>query len=472
MKRTVFLLVLFILGYSVFAQLSLPAIFRNDMVLQQQSDVAIWGKGKPGEKINIKTGWDKRTYKTTVTNDSTWRVSVTTPKASFQNYTISFKSGKEKRLLQNILIGEVWLCSGQSNMDMRVKGYVNQPTNGSQEDIVNSSNNFLRCYTLKQVSSIQKKYDCPGSWEIASPNTTGNFSATAYYFGRLLQKTINVPVGIIHCSWGGSTIEAWMSPDAMKPFPELKLPVSDDDNRTRWKTPTVLYNGMLSAIIGYGMRGAIWYQGESNRTAYQRYAAQFSEMHKDWIKKWNIGEFPIYFCQLAPYKYGDESKYNNAFMREVQQKIAQTQLNTGMAVLMDVGDELCIHPANKKQAGERLAYLALGKNYGFDKFSYQSPEYKLIEIKENKLTVRFNFAPDGLTSYGSALTGFEIAGADKVFYPADATLIRVGVELTSPNVPAPVAVRYAFKDYIKGTLFGVNGLPVSSFRSDDWDDVK
>jgi sialate O-acetylesterase len=159
-------------------------------------------------------------------------------------------------------------------------------------------------------------------------------------------------------------------------------------------------------------------------------------------------------------------------MREVQQKIAQTQLNTGMAVLMDVGDELCIHPANKKQAGERLAYLALGKNYGFDKFSYQSPEYKLIEIKENKLTVRFNFAPDGLTSYGSALTGFEIAGADKVFYPADATLIRVGVELTSPNVPAPVAVRYAFKDYIKGTLFGVNGLPVSSFRSDDWDDVK
>jgi sialate O-acetylesterase len=472
MKRIVFLLALFIIRFSVFAQLSLPSIFRNDMVLQQQSDVAIWGKGKPGEKINIKTGWDKKAYKTTINNDSIWFVRVRTPKASFQDYNILIQAGKYKQVLRNILIGEVWLCSGQSNMDMRVKGYVNQPTNGSQDDIVNSTNNFLRCYTLKQVSSIQQKYDCPGSWEIASPNTTGNFSATAYYFGRLLQKTINVPVGIIHCSWGGSTIEAWMSPDAMKPFPELKIPVSNDDNRTRWKTPTVLYNGMLSAVVGYGMRGAIWYQGESNRTAYQRYAAQFSEMHNDWIKKWDIGEFPIYFCQLAPYKYGDESKYNNAFMREVQQKIAQTQPNTGMAVLMDVGDELCIHPANKKQAGERLAYIALGKNYGFDKFSYQSPEYKSIEIKGNKLTVRFNYASDGLTSFGRALTGFEIAGADKVFYPADATLIRVGIELTSPNVPVPVAVRYAFKDYIGGTLFGVNGLPVSSFRSDDWDEIK
>lgn len=472
MKKIFIFLFYHLFSLATIAQVNLPAIFQDNMILQQQNLVKFWGTTSPGKAVIIKTSWDNQIYKAISGKDSTWSIKVKTPEASYENYSIVFKGGKEKKILQNILIGEVWLCSGQSNMDMRVKGYVNQPTNGSQEDIVSSSNNFLRCYTLKQVSSIQQKYDCPGSWEIASPNTTGNFSATAYYFGRLLQKTINVPVGLIHCSWGGSTIEAWMSPDAMKPFPELKLPVSDDDNRTRWKTPTVLYNGMLSAIIGYGMRGAIWYQGESNRTAYQRYAAQFSEMHNDWIKKWDIGEFPIYFCQLAPYKYGDESKYNNAFMREVQQKIAQSQPNTGMAVLMDVGDELCIHPANKKQAGERLAYIALGKNYGFDKFSYQSPEYKSIEIKENKLTVRFNYAPDGVTSFGSPLTGFEIAGADKVFYPADANLIRVGVELTSPNVPVPVAVRYAFKDYIKGTLFGVNGLPVSSFRSDDWDEVK
>lgn len=471
MKRTVFLLAFFFVILSAFTQLSLPSIFRDNMVLQQQCNVALWGKGTPDQQLYIKTSWDNKRYETRIKNDSTWFIRVHTPKASYQNYTIVFKSGKKQQMLQNILIGEVWLCCGQSNMRMSLKGYVNQPTNGSQEEIVSSSNNFLRFYTQKQVSSIQQKYDCPGSWAISTPNTTGEFSATAYYFGKLIQKTIDVPVGLIHSSWGGSTIEAWMSHDAMKSFPEFKIPVYTDD-RILWKTPSVLYNGMLNAIRGYGMRGVIWYQGEANINAYQLYASQFSVMHKDMIQKWDIGEFPVYFCQLAPYKYEDDSRYKNAFMREVQQRIAQKQPNTGMAVLMDIGDENCIHPANKKQAGERLAYIALGKNYGFDKLSYQSPEFKSIEIKDNQLTVRFNYASDGLTSYGNPLTGFELAGVDKVFYPAEASLIRVGVVLSSKNVSAPVAVRYAFKDYIKGSLFGVNGLPVSSFRSDNWDDIK
>jgi len=470
LKKNFALLVFLCLSYSLMAQVRLPSVFADNMVLQQSTDVAIWGKSAPNKRVQITTSWDKTKYAAISQNDSIWIIKIKTPKASYETYSIKIICG-EIKTINNILIGEVWFAGGQSNMEMPVKGYANQPVAGSLTDIANSKNNNIRFYTVTRISSLEKQWDCPGKWEISSPATTGNFSATAYYFARQLESVLNVPIAILHCSWGGSTIEAWMSPESMSITPELKIPKTEEENNPKHQKPTGLYKGMLSSLIGYGMKGVIWYQGESNRAKYDIYSKQFPVLCETWRKEWKIGEFPFYFAQLAPYDYLDK-RYNCAFMREVQCELARTTLNAAMAVLMDVGDSLSIHPPHKKEAGERLAYLAMGKSYGFDKFSYQSPEYKSIEIKENKLTVRFNYAPDGVTAFGNELSGFEIAGEDKVYYPAKATLIRIGIELTSPNVPSPVAVRYAFKDYVKGTLFGVNGLPVSSFRSDNWDEIK
>lgn len=468
--RTTLIISLLLVFSFLSAQLQLPSVITDYMVLQQQSNVAIWGKAVPNKEVVVKTGWDNQTYRAKATSDSLWQVKVTTPVASFNEYTLSINSDKVVREIKGILIGEVWLCSGQSNMDMKMRGYISQPVTNSTQDIALSSNNYLRCYTVDKVSSVKVKDNTKGSWLIASPNTTADFTATGYYFGRFLQQALNVPVGLLSCSWGGSSIEAWMSADAFGKFSSYELPASEADNTVKNKTPTVLFNGMLKSILGYGMRGAIWYQGETNRLDYKNYPALFESMHADWISQWGVGTFPIYFCQIAPYQYGQGS--NSAFMREAQLQIARNQPNTGMAVLSDAGEATCIHPANKQVAGERLAYIALGKTYGFDKFPCQSPELQAIRATVGKIIVRFDKAPDGISTFGNELTGFEIAGDDRKFYPAKAKIVQKTVELTAVEVPQPVAVRYGFKDFFKGSLYGVNGLPVSSFRSDDWDDIK
>ena len=451
------------------AQVKLPPVFADGMVLQQQSDVAIWGKTTPGRKVTVRTGWNGKHYKTVAAADSTWRVKVATPEASYTTYRVTIDDG-EKLTLENVAIGEVWLCGGQSNMEMPVGGYPNQPVIGSHDDIVNSANDFLRCFTVARNGSLTPVWDAPGKWEIAAPGTTPGFTATGYYFGRLLQRLLDVPVGLLHCSYGGSSIETWMSAEGLAEVkPEQKIPEKLTPEAKLHATPTALFNGMLWSVMGYGMRGAIWYQGESNRTRYSQYPRLFENMHNDWEARWQIGEFPIYFVQLAP--YGKSVDRDGPFMREAQEKIAKTQPRTGMAVLMDVGEELGIHPANKRITGERLAYVALAKSYGFD-VEYEAPQFVSWEVEGNKILLKF--APAArMTTFGRTLDGqFEIAGADRKFYPADAVLLRTGVEVSSPAVPQPVAVRYAFKNYIQGALFGINGLPLSSFRTDDWNDVK
>ena len=473
MNNKKFLLVLIIFPISLlFSQIKLPSVFKDNMVLQQQSEVTIWGKSSPNKKITLKTGWSTESFSSKAGKDSLWHIKFPTPKASYQPYKMVLSEARDSIVINNILFGEVWLCGGQSNMEMPVKGFGHQPVYGSLEDIVNSTNNNIRCFTVQRRISLTQIWDGPGSWEIASPNTTGNFTAVGYYFARQLQQVLNVPVGIIHCSYGASTIEAWMSTEALSEFSNIKIPATLPDAKVQMRVPVVLYNGMLSSVIGYGMRGVIWYQGESNRTAYDVYPQLFESMHKDWIKKWKIGEFPIYFAQIAPFGYNDKNN-NSVFMREAQAKIAKTQLNTEMAVLLDVGDSLCIHPPKKKQAGERLAYIAMAKKYGYDKIYYKSPEFQSFEINENKILLKFDSPQIALISFNKIITGFEIAGIDKKFYPANATIVgKQFIEVSAEQVLNPVAVRYAFKDYVQGTLFGSNGLPLTSFRTDDWDEIK
>jgi len=450
------------------------SIFTDHMVLQQQSNVAIWGWAKPSTKVKINTSWNKQNYSATADKDGKWKIKVATPVAGGP-YNVEFNDG-EKLVLTDVLIGEVWFCGGQSNMEMPMKGFKSQPVIGSNETILKSTNKNIRLYTVPR-SSITERQDNskPSPWKLAAPETVSNFSATAYFFGSLLSEMLNVPIGIINDSYGGSTIEAWMSPEDLKAFPEVKIPSKGDTIKEVSRTPTTLYNGMLYPVIGYGIKGAIWYQGESNYERPDRYEALFAAVVASWRKNWDNGEFPFYYAQIAPYNYTQlppyhvGGKFNSAFLRDAQRKSLAKIPNSGMAVLMDIGEEKSIHPANKKQGGTRLAYLALAQTYGIKGFGALSPNYESLTVDKNKAILKFQNVPNGLTSFGKELSLFEVAGADKKFYPAKAAISGSSITVTAEQVKTPVAVRYAFKDFVTGDLFGNDGLPVSSFRTDDWE---
>lgn len=458
---------------TVSAKVKLVSIFTDHMVLQQQSNVALWGWANVGATVKITTSWNKHIYTIKADQSGKWKVKVATPKAGGP-YSITFNDG-DLLTLTDILIGEVWFCGGQSNMEMPMKGFKNQPLTGSNEVILKSANNNIRLYTVPRSSITEKQENSkPSEWKIAGPEAVSNFSATGYYFGSLLHQLINVPIGLINDSYGGSSVEAWMSAEELKSFPEIKIPSKTDTIKEVTRTPTTLYNGMIHPVIGYGVRGMIWYQGESNYERPDRYLDLFPALVASWRKAWGIGEFPFYYAQIAPFHYDyansdkNNVKLNSAYLRDSQRKALSKIPNSGMAVLMDIGDDLTIHPPQKKEVGERLAYIALAKNYGIKGFGAESPVYESISIDKNKAIVKFQNVPNGLTSFWKELTLFEIAGVDKKFYPAKAVINGSTVVVTATEVKEPVAVRYAFKNFAKGELFGNDGLPVSSFRSDDW----
>lgn len=466
MKQKHVLLSLIFLGliFNLSAEIKLPAFFSSEMVLQQQTTAKIWGKAEPNKRVSLFTSWNLKRYRTTADQNGDWNLAFTTTKAGGP-YTMIISDGKAVTL-NNILLGEVWLCSGQSNMEMPMKGFQGQPTEGSNMDILRSANSQIRLFTVKREANVSPQTDVTGRWEEALPISVRDFSATAYYFGRLLQESLNVPVGLIASSWGGSSIEAWMTKDMLAEFPEAVIPKTKEDIKTPNQTPSVLYQAMIHPLVGMPIKGVIWYQGESNRNRYQSYAAMFKSMSEGWRKAWNQPEtIPFYFCQIAPYGYKDGA--NTGLIREAQANAAKEPF-TGMAVLMDVGEEKCIHPAKKREAGERLALLALNKTYGNTGIACESPTFKDIEIKNGAITVNFDGAPLGLFAKNGESKLFVVAGEDQVFYPAQAVVNRNHVVVKCNEVSNPVAVRYAFENFLVGDLFSTEGLPISSFRSDNW----
>jgi sialate O-acetylesterase len=472
LKILILTISVFLLPTLLWGQVRLPSIFGDHMVLQQQSKAAIWGWAKAGSMVTITASWDKKKYKVKTGDDGKWKVYIATPAAGGP-YDLTISDGKPVTL-HDVMAGEVWLCSGQSNMEMPMKGFKGQPVLGSNDAILRSKNKNIRIITVPRAWSHEPLDNFNGHWEHVSPAPVAEFSATAYYFGRLLNEILDVPVGLIHASYSGSNVEAWMDESWLKAFGVTGIPAKGDPVKDPNRTPTLLYKGMLSPVIGYGIRGYIWYQGESNYTDPDLYEKLFEKMVKEWRKQWASDDLPFYFAQIAPFNYAQfpqpeaKEKYNSAYLRDAQRKLMKRIPDCGMAVLMDTGEENNIHPANKKTAGERLAYWALGNTYGIKGFTYASPTYDTISVKDSTVIVTFNDAPDGITAFGKEVTCFEIAGKDKKFHPAKAVLGRKSVTLSSPEVKEPVAVRYAFRDFVKGELFGTNGLPVSSFRTDDW----
>ena len=469
MKKIFLLLATIMVVMGIKAKVTLPKIFSDGMVMQRETNANLWGEAKASSNVKITTSWDNKSYVVRSDSNGKWKISVKTPKAGGP-FSITFSDG-EKLTINNILIGEVWICSGQSNMEMPMKGYKNQPVDNAVEDILHSKDSNLRLFTVKRNSKFKPVDDVTGNWNEANPASVRNFSATAYYFGRELRRSLDVPVGLIVAAWGGSACEAWMTADWLKAFPDAKIPASEEDIKSKNRTPTVLYNGMLHPLIGFSMRGVIWYQGEDNVTRYSTYADMLTTMIGGWRSVWKQGDFPFYFCQIAPYDYKlINYTVNSAFLREQQSKAELMNQNCGMAVLMDVVMDFGIHPRKKYQAGMRLALLALDKTYGVEGLTSESAYYDKMEIKGDTAVISFKRADMwiyGAKGYKSDL--FEIAGEDRIFHHAKAWIERSKVYVKCDSVKTPVAVRYAFKDWADGDLF-CDGLPISSFRTDNWDE--
>ena len=476
--RSLGLAAIMALGLNAGAEIKLPAFFGDNMVLQQNTDARMWGTADASSTVTVTPGWTSEKYTTKANKDGKWKITIPTPSAGGP-YDVTVSDGTPLTL-NNVMLGEVWLCSGQSNMEMPMKGFKNQPVEGANMAILKSRNPDIRLFTVKRNSSTVPVDDVTGSWAEASPATVRNFSATAYFFGRQIEELLDVPVGLIVVSWGGSACEAWMNDEMLQAFPEAaaNIPAVDGKIPSKNRTPSVLFKGMLNPLIGLAMRGVIWYQGEDNWNRAHSYTDMFSTMIKGWRDLWGQGEFPFYYCQIAPYDYAiitepGKEIINSAYLREAQARVEHIIPNTGMAVLMDAGWPEGIHPPKKQVAGERLALLALNKTYGIEGIGAESPVYKSMEVKGDTVVVSFERAPEWIAGKNSFESKqFQLAGEDRVFHPAKAWISRSKVMVKSDAVPHPVAVRYAFENASEGDLFSTDGLPVSSFRSDDWPDAR
>ena len=453
---------------ATFAKIKLPSIISSNMVLQRNTSVKIWGWATPGEKITVRTSWFLETLKITTPENGRWEIAIKTT-LSKEPQTIQLKSNESNINLENIVFGEVWICSGQSNMRMPLKGYTGQPTFGGNLSVATSKNDNLRLFSISEngsptpldsVSKFKK-------WNTASPETVKDFSAVAYFYGKQLQEILDVPVGLIMTSWGGTRIQPWMSKEAVTPFLDVNK-VKKDTTEKYKRIPSAIFNAMIHPITSYTIKGAIWYQGETNRDEPKLYQKLLPEMVKDWRKQWNIGDFPFYYVQIAPNKYIDKS--NSQYQREAQLKASEVISNSGMAVLSDVGSTQTIHPPRKKEVAERLLFIALNKTYGMKDIDCMGPVYKSMTEKEGALFLNFDNAETGIFSPETEVSNFEIAGEDKVFFPAKAEIIsHKQVKVSSLNVKVPVAVRYGWYNWFEGTLYDNNMLPASSFRTDDWE---
>jgi len=474
MKDFKYLLVSFLLLVPIIlnAQTKLPSFFGDNMVLQQKDTINIWGTDFPNTTIKITTGWGENSI-TKADFNGKWSTKIKTPKADKKPYKLIIE-GSNKLVFKNVLLGEVWLASGQSNMEMPVKGYPNTPINGSNEAILNAKNSNIRLFHTNRQTSLTPLENVIGKWTEATPKTVANFSAVAYFFGKKLNTVLDVPIGLINSSWGGASAEAWTDKESLKQFEDIVLPIKIPKKGVM-HAPTLLYNGMIAPFIGFNIKGAIWNQGETNRTRPEQYKKLLPVMIKGWRDKWNIGDFSFYMCQVAPFYYGT-GEYS-PFIVESQVYIMKTVKNTGLATSTDIGNCHTIHAPEKIQIGNRLAYWALAKDYNFEAIAYSGPIYKSMEIFErNKIRVLFEKTDRdrGLTNYtnNKDLKGFQIAGDDQIFYPAKAKIAwNKSIIIWSDKVSNPVAVRYAFGNCILGTLYNTAGIPAASFRTDNWDNV-
>lgn len=460
--RTVMICLFFLFYYSLQAKVTLPNILGSHMVLQQNSMVKFWGRANPTEKITIQPSWDTITYKVVTTGNARWEAMIKTP-TSGGPYSIKIV-GSNTIILDDIMVGEVWLCGGQSNMEWSGMNKLEEAIKESP----NATNEKIRFFYVPKSTSYFPQDDIPDAkWVVCTPEEMMRFSAIGYFFGKELQGRLNRPIGLISSCWGGTYAESW-SPEYVIENNALikKAAALRTVHAIRPHENSVAYNAMIYPLIQFTIAGVLWYQGESNVNAHFVYDKLFMGLIDAWRAAWQI-DFPFYYVQIAPYKYGFHNV--GVLLRERQTKVS-THMKTGMVVISDlVPDTLNIHPTKKVGVALRLANLALHDTYGFSDIKPYSPSYSKHSILKNKVTIEFSHAENGLVYVGDKINCFEVAGQDQVFYPAEASIIKNKVVIFSDSVTEPVAIRFAYSNTAIPNLFNKEGLPVNLFRTDNWD---
>jgi sialate O-acetylesterase len=447
------------------AQAQLASPFGDHMVLQRGRPLPIWGTAAPGERVQV--AFREASAETQADERGHWRVELP-PQELGEPATLKV-SATNTLELADVLVGEVWLCSGQSNMEWSVAR-----CGDAEKEIAEATRPTIRLYTVKRATSAEPQSALQGSWQVCAPETVKDFSATAYYFGRELSRHLGVPIGLLHSSWGGTPVEAWIAPQDLREEPGARALLAKWEERIAADAkqggsphaPSRLYNAMIAPLVPFALRGAIWYQGESNASRAAEYRALFPRLLHSWRAAWGQGDFGFYFVQLANFRTNADPRMW-AELREAQ-TLALSLPATGMAVTIDIGNSTDIHPKNKQDVGKRLALWALAEEYGRD-LVRSGPLYRRATVRGSAVEIAFDHARGLATRDGEAPRGFELAGSDRVYHPAEARLEGERVILSSSAVPRPVAARYAWKDDpLEANLQNGAGLPASPFRSDAW----
>jgi sialate O-acetylesterase len=462
MKKTFIGICLFLsLSVNLTAAIRLPNIIGSHMVLQQKSTVKIWGWAAPAEKVIIKTSWDNKTYEATTSNGAKWVSNIQTPTAGGP-YQITI-SASNIIVLEDVLIGEVWVCGGQSNMEWSG----DQSLKETLDEAPNATNTSIHFFYVAKSTSDFPQDNLEGKWMVCSPEEMKHFSAIGYFFGKNLNQTLHYPIGLINSNWGGTPAETWTPEYVINNVAIIKKGADSLTAADEWPHITSkAYNAMIFPLTNYSIAGVIWYQGESNTNTHFAYEKLFTGMIDAWRHHWNQN-FPFYFVQIAPFTYGNKNV--GALLREAQTKAANHN-GTGMVVITDlIPDTTNIHPTRKIEVAKRLSDLTLNKTYGYTTIPCQSPIYQSHTIDKDKISIQFNNADNGLMAKGDIITSFEIASEDKIFLPAQAKIIGNTIVVSNKNIKNPVAVRFAFNNTAMPNLFNKEGLPVNLFRTDNWE---
>lgn len=476
---------------SASAQFKLANILQSDMVIQQGKPFRLWGTAKPGDAIKINVDWTGRVITAHADEQGNWLGQIAVPKTAagnFKPHTIVIIDGNDNIKLSNLLIGDVWFCAGQSNMDYWVAPVTMLTYRGvlnAGEEVAAANYPNIRIYKANADFKINPVPDTKGKWKICSPQTIGDFSAVAYFFGRELYNKLNIPIGLVEAAAPGASTQAFTKRAVLESDSLLNRTYLRDNIKflssqavvdstgffIKVTKPVLLYNAMIYPMLNLSIKGMIWYQGESNHTEKaETYIPLFKAMLADWRKDFRQGDFPFYYTQIAPYMEGkDSTVYTTALYRETQEKLLAIK-NTGMAITMDVGETRNVHPRDKKSVGERLAAIALTKTYHLNT-PYQGPRISRFVVHGNVVTLYFKshgIRSGLITNDGKAPRHFFVAGEDHIFYPADAKIVGDNVVLSSSMVERPRAIRYAFTDGPVTNFENKDGLPALPFRTDEW----
>jgi len=475
MKAGGLMLAALCLSASAEAKIRLPHVLGDGMVLQQLSEARLWGWDDAGKTVKVSVSWSKDKYTAKTGDDGKWMVSVKTPEAGYTPLSITFDDGDGKVTLRDVLSGEVWVCAGQSNMEMPVKGFGNCPVEGYNQEVIGAKDySGIHYVKIPSVMSMTPLDDADCAWKTVSPSTVSDASATGYFFAQVVNKALDVPVGLIMANKGGTRVESWLDEDNLRKYTSDPLDSLEMVRKFSWDyhRPLLWGNGTFHPILNYTVKGILYYQGCSNvGDPGDQYSSRLKLLVEQWRRDFRLGEIPFYFVEIAPYYYDNVNADWGARLREQQFKASKMIPNSALVCTNDLVypyETQQIHPAKKREVGQRLAFLALNKQYGMEGIMCESPEFKDMSVNADTVFVHLKNDYDAISRYED-IQGFEIAGEDKVFYPAKAYYYWTqGIILTAPEVKKPVAVRYCFKNFQVGNVANAAGLPLFPFRTDNW----